>query len=436
MENLLRYQWKPYLLYGQKRDLKKNQLLYRQGELGAGFYYLAEGKVTIKILSDQGIERIVDYIPEGFLIGEQGFLEKPYMTTAITETKSILYYFSNETFQEMYKEHESVRILYMNSLIQKIRLLAETVSLLNSPVELQIAHFLHKLHHKYGSSQIPINQTSLAQYIGTSRISIYKILKQWLKKDLIYIGNRSIYLLDIDRIESIFKNDSTLSFEANCNYSTKEATWVHAVPQQKENLNSWESYLRYGERKFVKRKSILYKQGDIGKGFYFINKGLIKILTPTSERRERILDIRGSGFLIGEQAIDQMPYFSSAIAIEDSVVYYFTIDQYKNLMNTYPDFLLLFANSAIQKVKILLDGIILGTVTSEQQVAFSLLQLMDSCQTNEINLTQQELADYAGLTRITVYKIIKKWKYDQLIDINKRRFIIRRPDVLKKYAAV
>ncbi len=211
MENLLRYQWNPYLIYGQKRDLKKNHILYRQGERGNGFYYVAEGNVNIKIISDQGIERIVDYTPEGFLIGEQGILEKPYMTTAITETKSILYYFSNETFQEICKKHRDAGTLFMNSLIQKIRLLAETVSLLNSPVELQMAHFLHKLYHKYGSSHLPISQTSLAQYIGTSRISIYKILQQWLERELIDVRNRSIYLLDIKQIESIFKIDSKIS---------------------------------------------------------------------------------------------------------------------------------------------------------------------------------------------------------------------------------
>ncbi len=210
---------------------------------------------------------------------------------------------------------------------------------------------------------------------------------------------------------------------------------MHTVPQPKSlSLNSWESFLRYGERQFLKKKSILYMQGDIGKGFYYIHNGLIKIITPTTERGERILDIKGSGFSIGEQAIDQMPYFSTAIAIDDSVIYYFSFEIYKKLMKEYPDFVLLFANSVIQKEKTLLDGINLKTVTSERQVAFSLLQLMVSCQTNEINLTQQDLADYVGLTRVTVHKIIKKWKYDQLIDINKRRFIIIRPDILKKYA--
>lgn len=209
---------------------------------------------------------------------------------------------------------------------------------------------------------------------------------------------------------------------------------MNTFPQQKSlRINSWESFLRYGERQFLKRKSIIYKQGDIGKGFYYINNGLIKISTFTTERGDRILDIKGSGFLIGEQAIDQMPYFSSAIAIEDSVVYYFSFEIYKELMK-YPDFVLLFANSVIQKEKTLLDGLNLKTVTSHKQVAISLLKLMVSCQTNEIKLTQQELADYVGLTRVTVYKIVKKWKCNQLIDIINRRFIILRPDMLKKYA--
>lgn len=199
----LRYQWEPYVSYGQKRHLKKNSILFRQGEKGRGFYYLHEGQVAVKLLSDQGMERIIDYLPEGYLLGEQGLREEPYFTTVIMEKNSTLYYFSTENFQQICYEHPEASDIFMNSLIQKVRLLAETVSLLNSPLDYQMAHFVYKLYQKYGTTNIPISQTALARYIGTSRITVYKILQKWIKNGWIEVSNRSICICNLAEIEAI-----------------------------------------------------------------------------------------------------------------------------------------------------------------------------------------------------------------------------------------
>lgn len=206
----------------------------------------------------------------------------------------------------------------------------------------------------------------------------------------------------------------------------------------KENSasSSWESLLKFGKRQFVKRKTILYKHGQIGKGFYYIDKGLFKIVSPTTDGGDRILDVAGPHSLIGEQAGDQQPYFSTAVALEDSIVYYITFDDYRHLAKHHPDLMKLFAHSLIQKVHLLLNEINSKTLTSEHQVAYTLLKLSESCKKYEIQLTQQELADYTGLTRITIYKILKKWKEEHLIDIKNRRFLILQPEALKRLTTV
>ena len=47
----MRYEWEPYLKYGYKKNVAKNETLFSQGEEGSGFYYVAEGKVSIRLLS-------------------------------------------------------------------------------------------------------------------------------------------------------------------------------------------------------------------------------------------------------------------------------------------------------------------------------------------------------------------------------------------------
>ncbi|MFS0647563.1 Crp/Fnr family transcriptional regulator [Siminovitchia sp. 179-K 8D1 HS] len=75
-----------------------------------------------------------------------------------------------------------------------------------------------------------------------------------------------------------------------------------------------------------------------------------------------------------------------------------------------------------------------SNAATDNQVAHSLLYLMETYQSSEINLTQQELSHFVGLTRITVYKILKKWTSKGLITIQNRKIFVLNRSALKKIA--
>lgn len=192
----------------------------------------------------------------------------------------------------------------------------------------------------------------------------------------------------------------------------------------------WTDYLKYGKRLFYKKKSIIFQQGEVGTGFYYIYKGTVKIISVTPGEGKRILDIVGPGVLAGE--IDQSPYFSSAVCHEDCVLYYFSEQDYETLIYLHPEVTILFAQSLILKEKLLLNNINLTSTSTEYQIAHSLLYLMNSYRSKEINLTQQELAYYVGLTRVTIYKVLKKWASEGILSINKRKIYILDAIALKE----
>ncbi|WP_232698479.1 Crp/Fnr family transcriptional regulator [Brevibacillus daliensis] len=200
---------------------------------------------------------------------------------------------------------------------------------------------------------------------------------------------------------------------------------------QEQNV-SWQTYLAYGERQYIKQKSVIYSQGQIGTGFYYLDTGLVKIVATTPEGNQKILDIHGEGKLFGEQAMDQLAYFSSAIAIKNTVLYYFSLETFREIIQLYPEFLPLFVDSVVQKMRILSEDILLKTFTAEQYIAFSIEKLRMVYQSNEISITQQDIANCTGLTRITVYKILKKWKENSLIDIQNRKIIIKDKEELNR----
>jgi CRP-like cAMP-binding protein len=107
----------------------------------------------------------------------------------------------------MCKEHPEAALLFTNSLIYKVRLLAELISFHDSPIEQQTAHYLLKLLQIHGNENIPIDQTSLARYIGTSRITVNKIIQKWKNLKLVEFCHRGeIVITDIEKLREIINS--------------------------------------------------------------------------------------------------------------------------------------------------------------------------------------------------------------------------------------
>lgn len=203
MQNL-RYLWEPFLSYGQVFDVERNKVVYHQGETGRGIYYLEAGEIKVTLLSDHGDERIINIVPPGMLFGEHGVHGEPYLTSGTTTSASRIYFFSDEVIATICKEHPDAAVIYTDSLIYKFRTLAEIIAHLDSPVEQQMAFYLLKLVQENGNASM--NQTAFSKYIGTSRITVNKIIQKWKQKEYIELNKREIVIKDFDKIRAIASN--------------------------------------------------------------------------------------------------------------------------------------------------------------------------------------------------------------------------------------
>lgn len=198
-----------------------------------------------------------------------------------------------------------------------------------------------------------------------------------------------------------------------------------------EHVFNWEPYLQFGTRQFFKRKQTIYSQGTPGDGFYFLHKGLVRIVSVNATGKERILNIVIPNQLMGVQSFDQKEHFTTAIAVQDSIVYHFSNRKFKQLLKEKPEIIRVFSRTVIHKMKILLDRINLDTLTSEQKIALLLHNICFEFQNLEVPLNQQDIASCTGLTRISVYKVLKQWKEKGIIDIINKKYYIKKPDFFR-----
>ncbi|WP_066365316.1 Crp/Fnr family transcriptional regulator [Neobacillus fumarioli] len=198
-----------------------------------------------------------------------------------------------------------------------------------------------------------------------------------------------------------------------------------------EHVFNWDAYLGFGSRQFFKRKQCIYAQGTIGDGFYFLHQGLVRIVSTNAAGKERMLNIVIPNQLLGVQSMDKKQHFTTAIAVTDSIVYHFPCDKFKELIKAHPELLKLFSRTVIHKMRILLDRINLDTLTSEQKIAFLLYNVCYEFKNFEVPINQHDIASCTGLTRITVYKVLKQWQENGIVEIMNKKYFIKKPDFLR-----
>ncbi|WP_176220752.1 Crp/Fnr family transcriptional regulator [Cohnella massiliensis] len=186
-----------------------------------------------------------------------------------------------------------------------------------------------------------------------------------------------------------------------------------------------------GTRQFRKKNSVIYHQGGVGDGVYWVEKGLVKIKTCSVQGDVKNINIIGPGECFGELALIQAPSIATAIALEDSVLYFLTVEKVRSLFSDF-DSSMTILHSLLTKMRGLVETAF--HTSAEQQIAHALLQLSEHSQERKIAMKQKDLAEHTGLTRMTINTVLKKWKTADIIDIQNKIITIKNAEALDLYS--
>jgi CRP/FNR family cyclic AMP-dependent transcriptional regulator len=135
--------------------------------------------------------------------------------------------------------------------------------------------------------------------------------------------------------------------------------------------------------------------------------------------------------MFGELSLIQVPSISTAISAEDSVIYFFTLQRFKELQQQSDKPLLLIFSSMLKKMSVLVEQSFHST--AEQQIAHALLHLCESSGNEKIYIKQKDLAEFSGLTRVTVNKVLKIWKEKGIIETQNKLIHIKNKEILATF---
>jgi CRP/FNR family cyclic AMP-dependent transcriptional regulator len=185
----------------------------------------------------------------------------------------------------------------------------------------------------------------------------------------------------------------------------------------------------------------IFHEGDEGATLYIILKGAVKIFIPSLDGREVVLAVHRKYDLLGEMSLlDSQPRSASATTIEDTEAVSLSRHDFLQVLERHPeaqraiiDVLVARLRATNQSIQ---DAYLLDV---PGRLARRLLTIAAEHgeETDEgidigLRVSQQELANMIGASRVAVNKQLQQWRKLEIVDVNRQRVTILKPKALQR----
>lgn len=165
------------------RSLRKNGILFREGEAGSSIYILASGSVRLHKTDSAGRDVTIKIVRPGEMFAEIVLFESEvYPVTATALKASSLYRLQREDLMKLLRQDDFLRDFFAN-LMGKLRFLSNQIRDLTSPdLEARLFGFLRSQFGEAREITPPFSKKDLAAAIGVAPETLSRLLLK-LRKD-------------------------------------------------------------------------------------------------------------------------------------------------------------------------------------------------------------------------------------------------------------
>ena len=191
-----------------KKNFKKGELIFSEGDVGNGFYIVAQGRIKIYKISMEGKEQILHIFGSGEPFGEVPvFSGGVFPANAQVIEKCSLVFFPRKAFIQFISENIPVVLDMLSVLSMRLRqftVQVENLSLKEVPGRLAgYLLLLAKEQPKENIIQLSISKGQLASILGTIPETLSRIFSKMNDSGLIKVEGRNIKILNLDGLEDL-----------------------------------------------------------------------------------------------------------------------------------------------------------------------------------------------------------------------------------------
>lgn len=278
----------------------------------------------------------------------------------------------------------------------------------------------------------------LGKHPETSTIPFIFITAKTQKQDLrkgMEMGADDYLMKPFDDVELLNAIETRLKKRGlQKDFYSKSIDQMQALATATKGLPELKRIIDDRKLRIVRKKQVLYYEGDKVTGIYLIHKGKIKTTKIADDGRELTTGIYDIDQFVGANILfSSEHYIDNATALEECSLSFFPIQELEKLISQYPDvagkFIKILSNEVGDKEEQLLQ---MAYSSVRKRIAESLLSYHKQHCTNgeSINLTRYEIANLSGTAPETVSRTLTDFENEGLIDKNRNELVLLNPQKL------
>lgn len=200
--------------YGKLANFSKGELILQSGDELENYYILVEGKAKIVYPFENGKEMPLKLYQGAESIGDIELLhEAPVLCDVLSLTDTCLIQIPLDIMKDIYLKSPEF-LLYISKIIS--RKLYSTIKNVSYsyvyPLANRLATYLLLNLTEENLVELKDSYKNIAQYLGTSYRHLSRTLRDFEEKGLLSIDKKNITILDMNRLESMSKDQYIDSF--------------------------------------------------------------------------------------------------------------------------------------------------------------------------------------------------------------------------------
>lgn len=183
----------------------KNEVIFFENDNDQKLYILVAGRVKLSMLSPDGKEKVLTILQEGDIFGEMSLFDQdPHPLTAEVVEDARLVILPFKELEAIIMKNPKVAIKIIEALAKKSRLLTSQIrELVFQDAEGRLASLLTRFVEEFGVEvksgkmiDLILTHQEIANLLGSSRVTVTKLLNQFIDEGVIKIYKRKIVVLD------------------------------------------------------------------------------------------------------------------------------------------------------------------------------------------------------------------------------------------------
>jgi CRP-like cAMP-binding protein len=212
LENLSLADTDLLMAHQTEQAYRKGEIIFREGTLPSGIFYIKEGKVKKYKVDKENREHIIYVANSGELFGYHAVLaEDRFPDSAATLEQSKIIFIPKEDFLEAVQRSGTLSRRLLKTLSHEFAVLANNLSLFGQKsVRERLALQLIVLREKYKVNfqpgtpvEISMSRDDLASLVGTVRENIVRVLSEFKREEVLETKGRKIIVNDVKKLIEI-----------------------------------------------------------------------------------------------------------------------------------------------------------------------------------------------------------------------------------------